>query len=309
MSMAVNLSLLLSMVFLVQSYNRTINNSHIEKMLQLEADDPTSEFTFLIAGGLRNPVIMKKFLPYMVSIRSRNPQKYFGDNHFCSGTIFGKDLVLTAAHCVMDKRRVLTKPRRLLLVAGTPNRVEPSNTTVQYPARSLTAHTNFVRKNRNDIAVIRLKGEVPEKSDSIKAIKLPSGPPPYGSQCIVLGWGRLCRDGPLSGFATHLRVKLYTPEECQRKLPNKFKEGMLCAGEDRPFKQDPCRGDSGGPLICNDTLTGIISWTIGCGSFYAASLYTDVWYNRQWIDQHISKAYHLKPHYFVYVLLLLLWIL
>ncbi|XP_061401483.1 serine protease 53-like, partial [Musca vetustissima] len=243
-------------------------------------EDPETEFTYLIAGGSRNPIPMEKFLPYMVSIRSRNPQKYFGDNHFCAGTIIEKDLVLTTAHCVMDKRRVITKPRRLLLVAGTPNRVEPANTTIQYPVRSLVANTNFVRKNLNDIAIIRLKGLIPENSSAIRAIKLPVGPPQYGSHCTLLGWGRLCRNGPLSDLATHLGVRLYTPEECRQKLADRFKEGMLCAGENKPFKQDPCRGDSGGPLICNNTLTGIISWTIGCGSFHAASLYTDVCHYR-----------------------------
>ncbi|XP_075151120.1 trypsin-3-like [Haematobia irritans] len=282
----------------------------LDDMLQFEMDDPETEFTFLIVGGMRNPIVIKKYLPYMVSIRSRNPQKYFGDNHFCAGTIFAKDMVLTTAHCVMDKRRVLTKPRRLLLVAGTPNRIEPSNTTMQYPVRSLTANTNFVRKNQNDIAIIRLKGEIPENSEHIKAIKLPNGPPPYGEYCIILGWGRLCRDGPLSGMPTHLRVKLYTPEECKQKLPDHYREGMLCAGEDRPFKQDPCRGDSGGPLICNHTLTGIISWTIGCGSIYTASLYTDVWYNRQWIDEHMrDAANYLQASNYSIGYVLILWIL
>ncbi|XP_019891723.2 trypsin II-P29-like [Musca domestica] len=270
-----------------------LNSIYLNSVFQLEVEDLEIEFLFLIAGGLRHPIPMEKFVPYMVSIRSRNPQKYFGDNHFCAGTIFGKDLVLTTAHCVMDKRRVITKPRRLLLVAGTPNRVEPSNTTIQYPVRSLAANLNFVRKNQNDIAIIRLKGVIPENSTAIKSIRLPEGPPQFGAHCTILGWGRLCRNGPLSDLATHLGVHLFSPEECRQKLPDRFKEGMLCAGENKPFKQDPCRGDSGGPLICNNTLTGIISWTIGCGSFHAASLYTDVWYHRQWIEQQLSKSNNL----------------
>ena len=56
---------------------------------------------FLIAGGW--PVAEKfPYLKYMVSIRSRNPQRFFGDNHFCAGTIISKTAVLTAAHCVME---------------------------------------------------------------------------------------------------------------------------------------------------------------------------------------------------------------
>ncbi|XP_073822342.1 trypsin-like [Musca autumnalis] len=304
----INILIILTILIPISANVTYVQMVPLEDLLLLDMEDPEIDFIFLIVGGSRHPIPMEKFLPYMVSIRSRNPQKYFGDNHFCAGTIFQEDLVLTTAHCVMDKRRVITKPRSLLLVAGTPNRVQPANTTVQYPVRSLSANTNFVRKNQNDIAIIRLKGVIPENSNAIRAIKLPKGPPEFGSHCTILGWGRLCRNGPLSDLATHLGVRLFTPEECRKMLPHRFKEGMLCAGENKPFKQDPCRGDSGGPLICNNTLTGIISWTLGCGSLHAASLYTDVWYHRQWIEKHLSKSNKMSIVNDILILLLLLWL-
>lgn len=57
-------------------------------------------FNFLIAGGVH--AAPNKDLKYMVSIRTRNPQRFFGDNHYCAGTIISKTAVLTAAHCVME---------------------------------------------------------------------------------------------------------------------------------------------------------------------------------------------------------------
>ncbi|XP_017126652.2 uncharacterized protein LOC108145627 isoform X2 [Drosophila elegans] len=39
---------------------------------------------------------------YIVSIRSRTPRKFFGDNHFCGGVIVSQKYILTAAHCAME---------------------------------------------------------------------------------------------------------------------------------------------------------------------------------------------------------------
>lgn len=75
-----------------------LNKSHISiKNKSTTLPNPT----FYIAGGDRDPTSLE-LINYMVSIRSRNPQKYFGDNHFCAGTFITKSAVLTAAHCVME---------------------------------------------------------------------------------------------------------------------------------------------------------------------------------------------------------------
>lgn len=78
-------------------------------------------------------------------------------------------------------------------MAGTPNRLVPSDTTIQYPAKSLTANTNFIRDVKNDIAIIHIKGEIPENNENIKILKMPSGPPPYDTNCTIIGWGRILR--------------------------------------------------------------------------------------------------------------------
>lgn len=78
-------------------------------------------------------------------------------------------------------------------MAGTPNRLVATNTTQQYPVESLTANTNFIRYNKDDIAIIRLKGEIADDNKNIKIMKMPTGPPDYGSNCTIIGWGRMLK--------------------------------------------------------------------------------------------------------------------
>merc|ERR1739844_599275 len=74
---------------------------------------------------------------------------------------------------------------------------------------------------------------------------------------------------------------------------NGVDEGMICAGIDEGGIS-ACSGDSGGPFACpnrNGTLqlSGIVSWgMIPCGQANRPSVYTNVGYFRDWIDEHLA---------------------
>lgn len=46
--------------------------------------------------------VYESMAKYVVSIRSRSPKSYFGDNHFCGGSIISPRFVISAAVCVME---------------------------------------------------------------------------------------------------------------------------------------------------------------------------------------------------------------
>ena len=95
------------------------------------------------------------------------------------------------------------------------------------------------------------------------------------SRCIASGWGLLQYEGNAPINLKWVELSVVTNEVCQdqfdvsNSLPNGITNSTICAGN---VQGDICQGDSGGPLVClnensNAILTGITSWTIGCGLY------------------------------------------
>lgn len=64
---------------------------------------------------------------------------------------------------------------------------------------------------------------------------------------------------------------------------------MICAGEGN-LRKIICRGDMGGPLMCRKAektwkLTGIVSWSEGCGDPNFPAVFARVQAARSWITE------------------------
>ncbi|XP_036881917.2 kallikrein-13 isoform X6 [Manis javanica] len=113
---------------------------------------------------------------------------------------------------------------------------------------------------------------------------------PPGTCCRVSGWGTTT--SPQVSYPQALQcanIQLRSEEECRRIYPGRITPNMLCAGTEEGGK-DSCEGDSGGPLTCNGTLHGIISWgDLPCGQPDRPGVYTRVSRYVSWIQETIRK--------------------
>ncbi|XP_034478824.1 trypsin alpha-3 isoform X2 [Drosophila innubila] len=180
--------------------------------------------------------------------------------------------------------------RTLVVVGGTPNRLKNVDDTVTRRTKNIFVPKNFLKKNTNNIALLQLYESWPLNNPSIDIIKLPSAEPNNTTQFMVLGWGRFYKGGPLAGNLVHIKVKLLDRSKCQQII-QKLQPEMLCAGNvTGTVDEDPCAGDTGGPMIYNHTIYGLVSYRLGCGQDTMPSIYTDVWYHMDWINETIRNC-------------------
>lgn len=55
---------------------------------------------------------------------------------------------------------------------------------------------------------------------------------------------------------------------------------------------DTCQGDSGGAMICDNVIKGIVSYGKGCAKPNKPGIYTNVYIHRKWIQANSSSSIH-----------------
>ncbi|KAM7325652.1 hypothetical protein ACRRTK_015905 [Alexandromys fortis] len=216
------------------------------------ADIPANDSVDKIIGGY---MCEKNSVPYQVSLNA--------GYHLCGGSLISDQWVLTAAHCYKPQLQVRLGEFNLHDVEGGEQIIN---------AAKIISHPKYSNDTTdNDIMLIKLNSPATINSQ-VSTVSLPRSCPSVGIDCLVSSWG----DTVSIGYSV-----------CHSAYPHKITRNMFCVGFLEEEK-DSCEDDSGGPLVCNEELQGIVSWGTSCGKDRKPGVNTKVCNYLDWIQQTID---------------------
>jgi len=201
----------------------------------------------------------------------------------CGGSLIGKNVVLTAAHCVEGK----WAPDHVTL--GDLNKKEGKDETTVKVAKVII-HDKYTNRpaTNNDAAVLILDEPVDiTKFPPIKYDKGQNDLSP-GRTVTTIGWGSTSHNGGSSPDLREVEVKITDQSVCNKKMNGDITDQMLCASD---TGKDACYGDSGGPLFDRKTncLVGIVSWGIKCAMPDREGIYSRIESFHDWVTETVEK--------------------
>nr|DBA23732.1 TPA: hypothetical protein GDO54_014618 [Pyxicephalus adspersus] len=206
--------------------------------------------------------------PYMVLLSYKN-------DVVCGGVLIKANWVLTAAHC-----KIYNETKAVL---GAHSRTDNTEKQQVFRINRPISHPCFDWNTKiNDLQLLQL--EKPAKLNKfVSVLQLPKQEENVkpGTLCNTAGWGvvdiksRKPSDVLREANLTIVDSKICSKAYSKAKPKETITSNMICAGPPKKRKDDTCAGDSGGPLICNNKFTAVVSFGPNkCGNSKIPGVYT-----------------------------------
>ncbi|KAL7039771.1 hypothetical protein ACKWTF_000108 [Chironomus riparius] len=229
----------------------------------------------LIIGGMNSK---PGEFPHMVAIGYKGPYSRIVSFR-CGGSLISERFVLTAAHC---------------------KKAERENATLVRIDQFIVHECYDLRKQKNDIAVVRLTRDAPLGKFIRPACLMTPNTILQNNKVVATGWGlTIVHSYQTSDILQKVDLSLIRNEKCTEILDDtgySIDNSQLCAGELQGGK-DTCQGDSGGPLQivsnsnkCVYIIVGITSFGRSCGLKNSPGVYTKVSAYLDWIENKVWRS-------------------
>jgi len=239
--------------------------------------------TSKIVGG--HPANKHEY-PWMVALVVRGRNKLI--KPFCGGSLITERHVLTAAHCVINKKDGRIWDAWTIQVLLFKHRTDGSDLDYnRYNVSNIENHDY----RYNDISILTI--DRPVHPSFLMPVCLPADPNKKyeGQVATATGWGRLRFRGPHPDVLMEVDLTVTTDKVCKAEYPLIRDSIQMCAIA--PGKS-VCHGDSGGPLIVEEngrwTLVGVASSGGECVKPGSPGVFVRVTGIMDWIKKHTSGA-------------------
>uniref|UniRef100_A0A4W3KJ95 Peptidase S1 domain-containing protein n=1 Tax=Callorhinchus milii TaxID=7868 RepID=A0A4W3KJ95_CALMI len=235
--------------------------------------------------------------PWLVSLHFHS----FG--HVCAATVINRKWLLSAAHCYQDTYKAKYSDITMWKAIFGIDSQYLSTSAVTQTIKRLIQHEQYDDTTLNyDITLLELSAPI-AFNENIQPVCLPSSSHvfPAGKSCHIVGWGAKQENGecPISLHLQVATVKIIDQALCNKRMKHQITTQMLCAGY-LTGEIDACDGDSGGPLLCEESsgkwfVAGVVSAGEGCARSGLAGIYTRLAKFYNWILQQYPNSHSGVP--------------